>query len=162
MRDNNMTSNTRPSAQYVDHRGPMAFIDELVSVTGESARCCGVVRADNPFLVEDRLPSWILVEYMAQSVALFAGFTRATQGKEHQHGLLLGCRNLRLEDVAFEIGSRLVVEVVETARFEQLGSFSGTVTFEEMEVGTGTLSVYETTEWPASRTDLLPGTGTQT
>ncbi len=127
----------------------MALIDELAEVNVDWARCRAVVRADNPFLVGDRLPAWILIEYMAQSVAVLAGYARASQGGEPRHGLLLGCRNLWFADVALEVGSRLEIEVSEVARYEQLGSFSGKVTGGDTEAAKGTISVYETREWPA-------------
>lgn len=140
--------------ELVDHRGPMAFIDELVSVEGDAACCRALIRVDNPFLLDNRLPAWVLVEYMAQSVAVFAGYTRAARGMEHRHGLLLGCRNLRMADVALEIGTRLEIEVVQTARFESLGSFAGKVTCDETMAASGTLSVYTASEWPAPGTKL--------
>lgn len=148
-----MITNSRSLDELIDHRGPMAFIDELVSAEGDTACCRALIRADNPFLLDNRLPAWVLVEYMAQSVAAFAGYTRALRGTEHRRGLLLGCRNLRMANVALEIGTRLEIEVVQTARFESLGSFAGKVTCDETVAASGTLSVYEASEWPA------PGTG---
>lgn len=141
----------------VDHRGAMAFIDELVEAGGGTALCRAVVRADNPFLMRGRLPAWILVEYIAQSVAVFAGYIRASRGDEHRHGLLLGCRNLSLTEVALVPGSRLDIEITEIARFERLGSFKGRITCEDAEAASGTLSVYEATEWPVPRTGLDSG-----
>lgn len=140
----------------VDHRGPMAFIDELVEAEGDRGRCRAVVRADNPFLIDDRLPVWTLVEYMAQSVAVFAGYARARRNHEPRHGLLLGCRNLRMADVALEIASQLDIEVAEIASYEQLGSFRARVSWKGIEAAKGTLSVYETVEWPAPSTGLGP------
>lgn len=137
--------------KLVDHRGPMAFIDELVAVEGDTARCRATVRADNPFLIDNRLPPWILVEYMAQSVAILAGYTRSRDGDDHRHGLLLGCRKLWLADVALDVGASLEIQVAEITRFEGLGSFSGRVTCGAEEAASGTLSVYETIEWPTQR-----------
>lgn len=143
-------------SSLVDHRGPMAFIDELVSAEEDTGCCRTVIRADNPFLLNNRLQSWVLVEYMAQSVAVFAGHVRAARGMAHRHGLLLGCRNLHTSDVALEIGTILEIQVVETARFEGLGSFAGKVICNGTVAARGTLSVYETTEWPVARTGLTP------
>lgn len=152
-----MITDSGSLVDLVDHRGPMAFIDELVSAEGDAARCRAVIRADNPFLLNNRLPVWVLVEYMAQSVAVFAGYMRASRGTERRHGLLLGCRNLRMADVALEIGTRLEIEVVQIARFESLGSFAGKVTCNETVAASGTLSVYEASEWPAPGTGLADG-----
>lgn len=151
-----------PLGELVDHRGPMAFIDELMAVDGDQGRCRALVRAGNPFLLDDRLPAWALVEYMAQSVAVFAGYARACKGDEHRHGLLLGCRNLHLADVALMIGSQLDIEVAEIASYEQLGSFSARVSCNGVEAARGTLSVYETEEWPASSSGLDPESAPQT
>lgn len=131
-----------------DHRGAMAFIDELVEAGTNGARCRAVIRSDNPFLVDGRLPGWILIEYIAQSVAIFAGHRRASEDSEHRHGLLLGCRNLRISREAIDIGSRLDIEIEEFARFDRLGSFNGRVFCEESVAANGILSVYEAAEWP--------------
>lgn len=151
-----MNDKTWPLHKLVDHRGPMAFIDELVSARGDTGHCRAVIRADNPFLLGNRLPAWVLVEYMAQSVAVFAGYIRASGGMVHRHGLLLGCRNLRMADVALEVGTRLEIDVVETARFENLGNFSSKVICNASVAARGTLSVYEAAEWPTPITGLSP------
>lgn len=140
-----------------DHRGPMAFIDALVDVQPGCARCVATIRRDNPFLTNDRLPAWILVEYLAQSVAAFAGYLRAVEGKPRRHGLLIGCRNLRLTDAAPGVGDRLEMHVEEVVHLDDFGRFTGTARLEGRTVADGSLLVYESADWPRHETSLSNG-----
>jgi predicted hotdog family 3-hydroxylacyl-ACP dehydratase len=132
----------------MDHRGRMALVDELVAVEGRSARCRASIRSDNPFLVGQRLPNWALLEYIAQTVAAYAGYIHQANDRAHHRGLLLGCRNLQLAKFNAVVGDQLELFVEETAILENLGSFGGKVWYEGLEVASGTLLVYESPEWP--------------
>lgn len=137
-----------------DHRNSMAFLDELVGMQEGSARCRAGIRADNPFLVDGMLPPWILIEYMAQSVAAFAGCLRAAEGREHRHGLLIGCRNVELGELALNVGDQLEVLVEETTRLDDFGSFRGTVHCADRQAARGSLLVYECAQWPDPAAEL--------
>ena len=136
----------------IDHRGTMALIDKLVEATGVYAVCRAKIRSDNLFLVDNCLPSWTLIEYIAQSVAVFAGYSRISMGSSHKHGLLLGCRNLQLENVELRVGDQLEIQVEEITRFDDLGSFHGCVLCHGKQIALGTLMVYEQDEWPSRKT----------
>lgn len=142
----------------IDHRGSMALVDALVEIQESSAHCIGVVRSDNPFLVDGRLPTWVLIEYLAQSVAVFVSHLRSIDNTPHRHGLLLGCRNLRLADIMLDVGDRLDLFVEEIIRLDEFGRFSGTARLGEHEVASGSLLLYESTDWPISSTKIAaPG-----
>ncbi len=131
----------------VDHRKAMLFVDELVEIDDSSARCVATIRVDNPFLIGDRLPGWVLMEYIAQSVAIFAGHVRTTQGSEGRHGYLLGCRSLRLAEVELKVGDSIELFVEEAARLDSFGSYKGKAWHQGLEVAFGVLSVFESVEW---------------
>lgn len=138
----------------IDHRGPMALVDRLVAVHKSSAHCLAEVRSDNPFLIDGRLPAWVLIEYLAQSVAVLVGHLRSTERAPHQHGLLLGCRNLRLADVALNVGDHLELFVEEIIRLDEFGRFRGSARLGENEVARGSLLLYECVDWPSSTTRI--------
>lgn len=152
--DRQLTSTITDIKPLIDHRGTMALIDGLVAVHEGSAHCIATVRADNPFLVNGRLPAWILVEYLAQSVAVFVGHLRSVEHAPHRHGLLLGCRNLRLADVALNVGDRLELFVEEIIRLDEFGRFSGIARLGENEVASGLLLLYECIDWPGATTSI--------
>jgi len=50
------------------------------------------VTPDSLFFEDGAVPAWIGIEYMAQTVALYAGFEASLAGREPRPGLLLGAR----------------------------------------------------------------------
>jgi len=137
-----------PPERLIDHRAAMSFIDGLESCDELWARCSSTIRDDNPFLVEGRLPNWVLIEYIAQSVAMFAGYRRSLDGAPHRHGLLLGCRSMTLADVVLNVGDRIETEVEEVVRLDDFGRFNGTARRNGEVLAEGALSVVETATWP--------------
>ncbi len=137
-----------PPERLIDHRSVMSFVDGIESCDEALARCRATIRADNPFLVDGRLPNWVLIEYIAQSVAMFAGYRRSIEGAPHRHGLLLGCRSMTLADVVLEVGDRIETEVEEVVRLDDFGRFNGTARRDGEVLAQGALSVVETQSWP--------------
>ncbi len=48
----------------------MRFLDEVVRLEDGEVTCRGVIRADNPLLDGQCLPTWALVEFLAQAAAV--------------------------------------------------------------------------------------------
>ena len=63
-----------PIENYVPHRGAMLLIDRLVSADAEGAVAEVIVPRDGLFLQDAGMPSWVGLEYMAQTVAAWAGW----------------------------------------------------------------------------------------
>lgn len=57
-----------PAKEYLPHRNRMLFIDHIRLSENDSI-AKAIVRDDNPFLVDEKLPSYIGIEYMAQALA---------------------------------------------------------------------------------------------
>ena len=60
------------------------------------------------------VPSWVGVEYMAQTTALYLGIGARRAGKDIRIGLLIGCRRYEVEAAYFRLGSLLSIRVDET------------------------------------------------
>jgi predicted hotdog family 3-hydroxylacyl-ACP dehydratase len=73
---------------------------------------CGVtIRPDSMFCDgENGVPSWVGLEYMAQTVSTYSGIDEARAGQPATIGLLLGARRYQTEAAFFPIGARLRVE----------------------------------------------------
>jgi len=105
--------------ELVPHSGPMLLIDTLTGATDVSLQASCVVRNDGLFnLADGRVPAMTMVEYMAQTVAAFAGVRATGNGERVKPGLLLGARNFT-SSVAFltpgdqlDISVTLVIESV--------------------------------------------------
>jgi predicted hotdog family 3-hydroxylacyl-ACP dehydratase len=100
----------------------MLLIDELVRCDEREVVCAVTVRADNPFVVDGRVPAMISLEYFAQSVA-------ALYAWQHRHspapalGKLLGTRALELHVDYLDVGDALTISGRETWRDETLAQF---------------------------------------
>ncbi len=111
-----------PLTEFLPHRPPMLLIDELVECDEREVVCAVTVRADNPFVVDGRVPAMISIEYFAQSVA-------ALYAWQHRHGpaqglgKLLGTRSLELAVDHFEVGDALTITGREAWRDEALAQF---------------------------------------
>jgi predicted hotdog family 3-hydroxylacyl-ACP dehydratase len=99
-------------ANTLPHGPSMVLLDEVLAHDHEQVRCALTIRADSPFLVaaEQGVPGWVGVEYMAQSVGVWAGIQRLQAGLPVCIGLLLGTRRYDCSRAHFAIGTRLIVE----------------------------------------------------
>jgi predicted hotdog family 3-hydroxylacyl-ACP dehydratase len=84
-----------PVAELVPHEAPMILVDELVEWSPTHARVRAQVRRGGPFVDAGQLPGTILLEYMAQAVAVAEGMSGRVSGRG-DIGVLLGVRELNL------------------------------------------------------------------
>ena len=97
-------------AELIPHEAPMILVDELVEWTPERALIRAQVRRGGPFVSEGRMPATILLEYMAQAIAVAEGMGGRTSGRR-EIGLLLGARELNLEVDEVAAGDALELHV---------------------------------------------------
>lgn len=100
-----------PIENYVPHRGSMLLIDRLLAADEERAVAEVCVPRDGLFLQDEGMPSWVGLEYMAQTVAAWAGWSALKAGKQVKLGFLLGTRKFEASTDFFEPGSILTVQV---------------------------------------------------
>jgi predicted hotdog family 3-hydroxylacyl-ACP dehydratase len=133
----------------VPHQPPMLLLDALRSCAEDSVTCTVTIRPDSMFAEghdgERRVPAVVGLEYMAQSVAVYAGLTARRAGRPPRIGFLIGCRELRLEVEGFSVGDTLDVEVRRLWGESDLGSFACAVRRAGEILVSGTLSVYQGT-----------------
>ena len=83
------------------------MLDRLVAADDESL-CAEVrVRADSLFLVDGAVGGWVGLEYMAQAIGAFAGYSARLRGEPVRIGYLLGTRHYECTQPSFALGSRL-------------------------------------------------------
>ena len=96
--------------QVLPHRGDMVLIDELLDYGPEHVSCAVTIRAGTLFCDgANGVPSWVGVEYMAQTASVYAGIEEAQAGMPASVCLLLGARRYRAEQPFFPVGARLRV-----------------------------------------------------
>lgn len=97
--------------ELIPHAAGMVLLDEVLAVDDQHAVASLTVRADGLF--DDgrgRVPGWVGIEYMAQTVALYGGYQRLRRGLPVTLGFLLGTRRYQSNVASFAVGTRLEVE----------------------------------------------------
>lgn len=134
--------------ELVPHRPPMLLLDRLLAWDDEKALCEVSIDEASPFLERSPaeaglVPAVVGIEYMAQTVAVFAGLRARATGAAPRIGFLLGCRELLLSAEGFSPGDVLVVEARHVWGESEVGSFACKVTRQDEVVVSGTLTVYQ-------------------
>lgn len=111
----------RAIEQWVPHRPPFLFVDEIVSVEKEGGRFVLALAAEDPRLYDGALPALLLVEALAQSTAAFHGITR--EGRR-ERGMLVEIQDAKLFGAATS-GDRVLLDVERTRVHGQLARFRG-------------------------------------
>ena len=133
-----------PCEHWIPHRGAMRLIDRVLLVDAERSVAEVEVPFDGLFVRNDEVPAWVAIEYMAQTIAAWAGERMRASGGEPRAGLLLGSRRFEARRGSFPCGARLRIEArCELMAGNGLGQFDCRVEMDGEEVATARLSVYE-------------------
>ncbi|MBV8249500.1 MAG: hotdog family protein [Comamonas sp.] len=100
-----------PIENYVPHRGVMLLLDRLLQADSESAQAQVTVPRDGLFLQDAGMPAWVGLEYMAQTVAAWAGWQAVQAQQPVKLGFLLGTRKYQAHCSRFAPGAVLRVAV---------------------------------------------------
>lgn len=110
---------------YLPHRAPMLLLDELVEVKDNGCIAKVTIHADMPFMEEQGLPSWVGIEIMAQTIALFGGVKERLKDQPPKLGFLLGSKSFEMGQDYFAIGEELLVEIdLQFLNRHQIGIFN--------------------------------------
>ena len=128
----------------VPHAGPMVLLDRVISAD-EQSLCAEVgIRSDTLFCGPDGVGAWVGIEYMAQAIGAWAGYTAQLRGEPVKLGFLLGTRRYECRLPIFVLGSQLRVHVLRVFQNENgLGSFECAIDNEEGRVATATVTVFQ-------------------
>jgi len=99
--------------QLISHRAPMILISGLQQYDKERAQGWVDISVDSPFYSQalGGVPSYIGIEYMAQTIAAFAGANALDNNQEVKIGFLLGSRKYQTTQSVFCLDTRLEVLV---------------------------------------------------
>ncbi|WP_317930844.1 hypothetical protein [Halioxenophilus sp. WMMB6] len=116
------------------HRDPMILLDEVLALDEVHAVSRVVVQTTSRFFRDDLggVPSWVGLEYMAQTIALWGSDQLLLQGKPVAIGFLLGSRCYDTSARLFTPGMRLLTEIKPSYLEESgLSSFDCTIRLEQ-------------------------------
>lgn len=127
----------------IPHRGAMRLIDRVITIDEECAVAEADVALDGLFAVDGRVPAWVGIEFMAQTVAAWSGAKAQHEGPPKM-GLLLGSRRYTAHCESFACGTTLRIEArCELMGVNGLGLFACRILHAEQEMVTATISVFE-------------------
>ncbi|AIY41878.1 3-hydroxydecanoyl-[ACP] dehydratase [Collimonas arenae] len=129
---------------FLPHSGVMVLLDCLLEVGAEELLAEVKIRADSLFCQPQGVPAWVGVEYMAQAIAAYAGYTAQQRGEAVRIGFLLGTRRYEAACAEFAIGSVLQVHVQKLLQADNgVGSFECHIRDGAQELASGTITVFQ-------------------
>lgn len=133
-----------PINEIVPHAGRMCLLDRALEGDEDSLLAELTIRSDHIFYHSDGVGGWVGIEYMAQTVATWAGWHSRLRGENPKIGFLLGSRRYNCSRSLFYLGETLRVEVRRIFQSENgLGQFDCTITIDDVQVATAALTVFE-------------------
>jgi predicted hotdog family 3-hydroxylacyl-ACP dehydratase len=110
--------------ELLPQSGTMILIDDVVDWGEGWARSSVRIAEDSAFYEPGHgVPSWVGIEFMAQTVAMYIGICARQAGEPIRIGLLLGTRRFETACSFYRLGSRPTVHVQEVWRDEQMAAF---------------------------------------
>jgi predicted hotdog family 3-hydroxylacyl-ACP dehydratase len=138
----------------VPHADPMLLLDRVISVDEDSLWAEVGIRSDTLFCGPDGVGAWVGIEYMAQAIAAWAGYTAQLRGEPVKLGFLLGTRRYECSRPLFVLGSVLRIHVQRLFQNENgLGSFECRIDDTQGRLATATVTIFQ----PPNVDDFLQG-----
>ena len=136
-------ANPYPMSKIIIHKDTMLLIDEVIEFAENSLTAQLTITPQTEFLNADNVvPAWIGIEYMAQTIAAWAGVTNINNGDELKKGYLLGSRKYTSHVSHFTLGSVLKVSVEKVYEGDDLGVFDCTISTDKL-LAEASLNVYQ-------------------
>jgi len=141
-----MKKNSYPIEQVVPHKHPMILVDALVAYNDISAQCRVNITSNSNFYNETKqsVPSYVAIEYMAQSIAAFANANEKDQGGEVAIGFLVSSRKLKVFISNFTLNMQLNI-FVEQLYVEESGlsAFDCFIEHEDKRVAEAKINIFQ-------------------
>ncbi len=144
-----------PITAIVPHAGKMCLLDRAIDGDAESMRCEVTIRDSGLFFNDGGVDGWVGIEYMAQTVAAWAGWRARLRGEVPQIGFLLGSRRYECSQPRFTLGQTYHIDVHRQFQADNgLGQFDCSIELDGQRVASATLTVFE----PDNAEEFLMGT----
>jgi len=133
-----------PVTELLPHGPEMTLIDKLVESSADRSVGIVTITTSSEFVESGGVPSWVGIEYMAQTIAARVGYDAYLRGESPPVGLLLGTRNYSTLVSEFAIGSELRIIVKPLFVESGFGSFTCTIKTDAV-VAEAVLNTYQPT-----------------
>lgn len=132
--------------QVLPHDHPMILLDSLVEYDDNSATCCQLI-TEQSLLFDTALqgiPSYVGIEYMAQSIAAYANANELVNNRPVEIGFLVSTRKYKCDYSIFKLGMALQIKVKLLYKDESgLSAFDCAIFINEQEVASARVNVFQ-------------------
>ena len=127
----------------IPHEETMRFVDSLVYLTDKGVHVSFKVPFNSPFIDEKGyIDELTFLEMTAQAMAVHAWFTDNTTSCKPLKGLLLGCKNLKINGYA-EKGDVLIIKAFEQIALGNFSIIHGTVYKDDILLASGEIKIWK-------------------
>lgn len=132
--------------QVLPHDHPMILLDSLLTFDADSATCRNLI-TEQSLLFDDTLqgvPSYVGIEYMAQSIAAYANANELINNRPVEIGFLVSTRKYKCDYAVFKLGMDLQITVKLLYKDESgLSAFDCAIFIDNKEVASARVNVFQ-------------------
>ena len=119
-------------SQLIPHHSTMALIDRLIEKGDDYLIASVDLSKPSLFKESDgRIPGYVGIEYMAQSVSAYSGATRLEKGEPIKLGFLLGARKYQTALSYFPKDETIIITVKAVMIDKEFGVFDCSITTQD-------------------------------
>jgi len=143
-------------SDLLPHAPPMVLLDEVVCwERGNEVSASITIHAQSPFFLDNNgVPSYVGLEYMAQTCGIYAGLEALAHNRPVRLGFLLGTRNFHASLRWFERGEKLFITARKVLHEDTMGVFDCRIRNAEAEIVSAQLNLYQPDD---QKTESLTG-----
>ena len=134
-----------PIKDLIMHSGNMQFIDDIIKITDHNIICQSVIKPHNPYWdhKSNCLPSWIGIEFMAQSIAIWSGYHYYISNQKIPMGLLLGTRNYNSYTHKFNLDETIIMQAELLIKNVSSAAFNCSIHAQEHLLAESQINIFE-------------------
>jgi len=121
----------------------MLLLDEIRDESEGCLVCAATPRETTPFAGEGGVPAIVTLEYMAQTVAAYAGLRAHRDSRPVRLGYIIGVRTMSLAVPTLPLGEELLVFARKIWGEDELGSFECSVNTPSGPIAEALLTVFQ-------------------
>lgn len=138
-----------PIEHLVPHSDPMILVDKVLEYGDNWIIVEVKIKPNAPFFnsITQSIPSWVGIEYMAQTIAVLAGIRALCNNKKVNFGFLLGTRKYLAPISEFKEGQTYQVRVEQLYMDDEgLANFDCVISQKSQVYASAKLNVFETAD----------------
>lgn len=132
--------------QVLPHDHPMILLDTLDDFCDDKATCSHLITEQSLFFdpLLQGVPSYVGIEYMAQSIAAYANVNELVQNRSVEIGFLVSTRKYKCDYSVFKLSMALQVTVEKLYKDESgLSAFDCAIFVNQKQIATARLNVFQ-------------------